>query len=43
MVLPRHPLLISFLCAVTAGAADLVKDFLGRSYNTKAFEKFLAE
>ena len=27
----------------TKDAADLVKDFLGRSYNTKAFEKFLAE
>ncbi len=27
----------------TKDSADLVKDFLGRSYNTKAFEKFLAE
>jgi len=26
MVLPRHPLLISFLCAVTAGAADFQKE-----------------
>ncbi|MEP6859585.1 MAG: hypothetical protein ABJE66_03140 [Deltaproteobacteria bacterium] len=24
-------------------AADLVKDFLGRPYNFKAFEKFLSE
>ncbi|MBK9033003.1 MAG: Zn-dependent oligopeptidase [Myxococcales bacterium] len=27
----------------TKDAADLVKDFLGRPYNTKAFEKYLAE
>ena len=27
----------------TKDAADLVKDFLGRSYNTKAFEKYLSE
>lgn len=27
----------------TKDAADLVKDFLGREYNFKAFEKFLAE
>jgi thimet oligopeptidase len=27
----------------TKDAADLVKDFLGRAYNFKAFEKYLAE
>jgi thimet oligopeptidase len=27
----------------TKDAADLVKDFLGRPYNFKAFEKYLSE